>query len=477
LLVALACASALGVTACSSDDSSTSASTILDGGTGGSTSAATGGSGGGSGGSSADGGATSGASTGGAQGNKGGTTSATGAGGSGTSSSGGASMAGGTSATGGSPSGGNGGNPSSGGRTGAGGASGGGGAAPLDCSAMKDACPMASGLAHACETRFALGLNYAWHNFAGDFGGITPWGQKGVSQDQGTYDADLKSMHTMGASVIRWWVFPDFRSDGVTFDANGDPSGISATASADVAAALSLAKKNDVYLVLTIFSFDDFRPDRTESGIMIRGMSQMVSSASRRSKLVANIVTPLAQAVASSADRTRLLGWDVINEPEWAVQATGNAPGGQDFSPNSDLSPVALADMKALIGQSAAALKKELPDALTSVGWAAVKWHWAFSDVALDFDQPHIYGWVDQYWPYTKSPSALGYTDRPVVMGEFFLANMPFSDGGDNATIQQILDAFWNEGYAGAWPWQYNEHPGSTLIQPFAMSKGCPAAF
>lgn len=378
-------------------------------------------------------------------------------------------------ATGGASSGGVGGG-SSGGR-GTSGATGSAGSAPTDCAGVKDACPMANGLSFACEKRFALGLNYAWHNFAGDFGGIASFGQKGISQDQGTYDADLKSMHTMGASVIRWWVFPDFRGDGVTFDANGDPSGLGATTKADVAAALSLAKKNGLYLVLTIFSFDDFRPDRTDSGIMIRGMSKMVSDASRRGKLVANVVTPLAQAVAASADRDRLLGWDIVNEPEWAVQATGNAPGGQDFSPNSDLTPVSLADMKALIGESATALKKALPDALTSVGWAAVKWHWAFSDVALDFDQPHIYGWVDKYWPYTKSPSALGYTDRPVVMGEFFLASMPFSDGGDNATIQQILDAFWSEGYAGAWPWQYNEHPGSTLIQAFATSKGCAAAF
>ncbi len=364
-----------------------------------------------------------------------------------------------------------------GGHTAAGGASGAGGAAPASCTGVTDACPMANGLTHACEKRFALGLNYAWHNFAGDFGGITPFNEKGVSQDQNTYDSDLQSMRAMGASVIRWWVFPDFRGDGVTFDGNGDPSGISATASADVAAALALAKKNDLYLVLTIFSFDDFRPDHTDSGIMIRGMSPMVSNASRRSKLVANVVTPLAHAAATAADRSRLLGWDIVNEPEWAIEATGNAPGGQDFSPNSDLTPVALADMKALISESATALKKELPDALTTVGWAAVKWHWAFSDLALDFDEPHIYGWVDEYWPYTKSPSALGYTSRPVVMGEFFLQSMPFSDGNDNATIQQILDAFWTEGYAGAWPWQYNEHPGSTLIQSFAMSKGCSAAF
>jgi hypothetical protein len=210
---------------------------------------------------------------------------------------------------------------------------------------------------------------------------------------------------------------------------------------------------------------------------MIRGMAPMVSSATRRKKLVDGVVRPLAHAAATSPDADRLLGWDIINEPEWAVAATGNAPGGQDFTPNTELTTVSLADMKALISESAAALKQEFPASLTSAGWAAAKWAWAFSDVTLDFDEPHIYGWVDQYWPYTKSPAELGYTKRPVVMGEFFLASMPFSDGGDNASIAQILESFWDDGYAGAWPWQYNEQPGSTLMQSFASTKGCAAGF
>jgi hypothetical protein len=374
---------------------------------------------------------------------------------------------------------------SSGGRVatsgGAGGAQSTGGASGsgTGCNATPDACPMPTGLSYACAQRFALGINYAWHNFAADFGGVAAWNAKSISQDPNPIDADLAAMHAAGVSVIRWWVFPDFRGDGVTFDGAGDPTGISTTAVADVGKALELAAKNDVYVVLTIFSFDDFRPDRTESGLFIRGMSPMVSSSTRRAKLTENVVRPLARAAAQSDNAVRLLGWDVINEPEWAVRADGNAPGGQDFTPNSELMTVTLDEMKSLIDESAAVLKQETPTSLTSVGWAAAKWAWAFGDVtSIDFNQPHIYGWVDQYWPYTQTPAELGYGTRPTVMGEFFLRPMPFSDGGDNAAFADIVGSWWDHGYAGAWAWQFaDERQNLSLIQSFKAQKGCQAGF
>jgi hypothetical protein len=205
----------------------------------------------------------------------------------------------------------------------------------------------------------------------------------------------------------------------------------------------------------------------------------MVSDASRRTKLVDNVVRPLARAAAGSANAANLLGWDIINEPEWAVAPVGSAPGGQDFTPNTELTTVTLDQMKSFINESAAVLAQETPDALKSVGWAAAKWAWAFQDVtSLDFDQPHIYGWVDQYWPYTKTPTELGYGSRPTVMGEFFLRATPFSDGGDNAAFSDILSSWWDNGYAGAWAWQYADASQNlSLIQSFKTQKGCPAGF
>jgi hypothetical protein len=341
-----------------------------------------------------------------------------------------------------------------------------------------DTCPLSTGLKHACEQRFALGVNYAWRNFGTDFGGLAAWGQKGISATPSGYDTDLAQMHANGVSVVRWWVFPDFRGDGITFDANGDPSGLSAEVAADVDEALALAEKNDLYLVLTIFSFDAFKPDAMNSGVLVRSIAPMVASSTRLAKVMSNVVTPLAKAAAASSHVGHLLGWDVVNEPEWAVSAVGT-PGVQDFTPNTMLTTVTLAQMKTFINDGLSTLATETPTALKSVGWAANKWSWAFTDVTgIDFNQPHIYGWVDQYWPYTEMPSALGYPAKPTVFGEFTLASMPFASGNDNATYAQILGTWWTNGYAGAWGWSFADQSANLpLVKAFATAKGCPAGF
>ncbi len=358
------------------------------------------------------------------------------------------------------------------------------GSTPTDSGPCTDMCPLATGLMHGCEKRFALGANYAWFNFATDFGGLAMWSQKGVSQNTTQYDTDLAAMRAAGVSAIRWWIFPDFRGDGVTFDTNGNPTGISATAVADIQEALALAKKNDVYLVFTLFSFDNFNPTAVNSGVTVRSMAPMVADSTQLAGLIANVVTPVAQAAGASPNVDRLLGWDIINEPEWAIATTGTSPpsSGDAFAPNSALTTVTLPQMKALINGAIPVLKAATPNALTSVGWAAAKWSWAFTDVTgLDFNQPHIYGWVDEYWPYTQTPAQLGYPAKPTVYGEFTLASQPFTadaGGTDNATFATILDTWWTNGFAGAWGWSYSAVPGNMpLIESFATSKGCSASF
>lgn len=359
------------------------------------------------------------------------------------------------------------------------------GAAPsLDCAGTTDACPMTTGLSYACKQRFALGINYAWRNFGADFGGLEAWSLAGPSQAPDKYNADLARMRANGSSVVRWWMFPDLRGDGIETDADGNPTGITETAIADIQKALELAQRNDLYVVFTLFSFDAFRKSRTESKVEIPGLTPIVTDAARRAKLIDNVVRPVAKAVADSTYSTRMLGWDVINEPEWAIKATGSHD--QDFSPNSELDAVPLDDMKALINESLDALKEVTPKALRSVGWAAAKWSWAFTDITnVDFNQPHIYGWVNDYWPYTTAPADLGYkNDRPVVMGEFYLLPGPFDKA--TPTFSEIMKSWHGNGYAGAWAWDFYSGCGPStptvavdlrLIKQFADDKGCGVSF
>ncbi len=338
--------------------------------------------------------------------------------------------------------------------------------------AESDLCPFAGGVTWLGKTRFVYGVNYAWLHFAGDFGGISAWGQSGVVGEAAAHTANLADMREHGVSVIRWWVFPDFRGDGVVFDSQDRPTGLSAGAVADVAKALELAEDADVYLMLCVFSFDDFRPSAEVSGIWTPSIEPMVSDPGQRTMLLENVVRPLARAVDDSPYRDRLIAWDVINEPEWAM--TGASPyGDPDYEPMGDLDPVTHAVMESFVADTIAVLRQE-SDALITVGAAAFKWRRAWKNLDLDFYQFHMYSWINDWWPYTSSPADYELDDKPLVMGEY-----PMGDLAAGASFADVTSSWYGNGYAGALSWQYNEADATALdlVAGFASQHACETRF
>ncbi len=349
---------------------------------------------------------------------------------------------------------------------------GGGTDAGGDAGPCTDECPApGGGITIGCRTRFAYGVNYAWHDFGGDFGGVTPWGIDGVAARTATYGAELADMKAHGASLVRWWMFPDFRGDGVQFDGSDAPTGLGATTLADVGAALQLAADNDLYLMLTIFSFDNFRPTRDEAGIRVRGLRPMIRDAGQRQDLLDLVVAPIAAAVEASPHRDRMLAWDVINEPEWAITGASLYGGDQDFDPNGELEPVSHAEMEAFLADVITVLRAN-SSAQISIGATAFKWAHAWQNLDTDFHQFHMYEWIDTYWPHDNPPSTYDLDDKPVVMGEFPLGNLTATD-----PYLDVLDAMYTQGYAGALGWQYNEATPDQLtdMATFATAHPCDA--
>jgi hypothetical protein len=345
-------------------------------------------------------------------------------------------------------------------------------AEPDDGGTCSDDCPVASGIRWGCRRRFLYGVNYAWNHFAGDFGGISAWGQAGVAGDRDTYRTQLREMHDHGASVIRWWMFPDFRGDGIAFDGAENPTGLGPTTLDDLEAALALAAETDVYLMLCLFSFDNFRPSRSEAGVFIPGITPLVTDGARRSLLLERVVRPVARAAQASAYRDRLLAWDVINEPEWAI--TGPSPyGDQDYDPNGELDAVTHAQMETFVAEAIAVLRLE-SDALVTVGGAAWKWARAWTRVDVDFYQIHMYDWINTWWPYSNPASTYGLTDKPVVMGEF-----PLGDLTAGVTYDMVLDSWWSNGYAGAMSWMYDGADAAALdlLAGFAARHPCETRY
>ncbi|HET8933037.1 MAG TPA: hypothetical protein VFN67_06350 [Polyangiales bacterium] len=337
----------------------------------------------------------------------------------------------------------------------------------------QDSCAYANGVTWMCKKRFMYGVNYAWHNFAADFGGNQAWSQPGLSAEPAV-EAELESMAANGINVIRWWLWPDFRGDGVTFDAADTPMGLGGTALTDVARALELADTHDMYLMLTLFSFDNFRPTRMEQNLKIRGISPIATDDAKRRALIENVVAPLARAVEASPFKHRMIAWDIINEPEWAVKGASMYGGDPEFDPMPDLESLTHAQMEMFLRDIGKSLRDN-SKAQISVGATAFKWAHAWSKLDLDFHQFHMYDWVNMYWPYDKSPKEYGLDDKPVVMGEFPLKGLT------GVSYEKLLESWFGNGYAGALGWAFTDamfNSGDYApVKAFADAHKCETRF
>ena len=307
---------------------------------------------------------------------------------------------------------------------------------------------------HSAELKeqFSFGINYAWKNYAGDFGGITGWGKQGVAADPEAYRAELQDMAANGIKVVRWWVWPEFWTDAITFDADGTPNPLGQAAIDDGLKALELADEAGLRLMLCLFSFDGFRPSRESYGIKMTGYHDIVIDDNKRTALMENIVTPFARALQASPHIGSLHSWDIINEPEWAITGAnkyGGTLGGDSFDPDHELEPITHDQMEIFISETIESLREETPDIPISVGAAALKWITAWSQLDVDFYQTHIYNWVDDFWPYSKSPADYGLDDKPLIMGEYPV------EGLDSADHTTLLESWYANGYAGALGWDY----------------------
>jgi len=349
------------------------------------------------------------------------------------------------------------------------------GAAAIGCN---ESCDTPNGIKVGCATRFHYGVNYAWSQFGGDFGGIRAWGVSGVSACSGRVLADLQDMRANGADVVRWWVWPDLRGDGVALGADGTPAGLGGTALADADAALGLAAAAGVHVQLCLFSFDAFKPDRAGSnGTTIHGIRAIVVDAAKRAALMEQAVRPFVRAVTASPHAGRVVSFDIINEPEWAITGS-DAYGDDPFTPQTTLETVTHADMEAFVADVLAAIRLESSLPVT-VGSAAAKWPRAWSGVGLDFYTIHIYDWINASWPYDRSPADLGLLGKPVVMGEFPLGGLT------GVSYAAMLERWYANGYAGAMGWAFHGGSSAALnwpaskanVKAFADAKGCVVAY
>ena len=279
---------------------------------------------------------------------------------------------------------------------------------------------------------FWLGLNLPWLDYGGDFG-KNAWqpdgGLASFPSRRARLEGTFAALADKGWRVLRWFVLCDGRA-GVRFSPRGDAQGLDDRVFADVDQGLSLASAHGLQVMLTVLDFHWFDKASTSGGVQMGGHTKTVSDARLRGRLLDSVLAPLFARYASDP---AVWGWDICNEPEWAVK--------RRIAGRGSVSPAA---MRAFLAESAA-LAHGLVKQPVTVGLASVSGLELVRGIGLDFYQAHWYDSVEAAAPLAAPVAALSL-DRPLILGEYPTKGSQRKPSAIVATAQQA-------GWAGALAW------------------------
>jgi hypothetical protein len=294
--------------------------------------------------------------------------------------------------------------------------------------------PSGDRISLATGSWYLLGVNYPWLYYGHDFG-TTAWGHDGVSAAASTtqIDADFASLRSQGVHVVRWFLFGDCRA-APEFDGSGHATGFDDYFYADLDAAIAIARKHDIHLIPVLFDFLLADSAQVVNGVQMGGRSTLISNSGLRQSLLDNALRPLLERYGAS--RT-ILAWEVMNEPEGAM----NIPGGGWVA-----MPVSAGTMQSFVRDVVGYIHAYASQQAT-LGSASRGQLGYWEESGLDFYQYHYYDVMEGSYPLDVPCAQLGL-DKPCIVGEFPTKNT-------SRSITEYLNTIYQNGYAGALAWSY----------------------
>lgn len=286
-------------------------------------------------------------------------------------------------------------------------------------------------MSFAGSDRFVVGANLPWIGYGTDVGTSAWFPMGGLSAQSGAFDLlerVLAALAGDGVSIVRVFLLCDARS-GVRFDRDGVPTGLDEAVFPDMDALLGVARRHGVRLMLVLLDFHLCAPARLVKGVQLGGRSRLLDDQVAQKALVERVIRPIVERYG---DDDAIVAWDLMNEPEWCVEA-GALP---------RRNRVSVASLQQLLGQTVRCVHDVARQPVT-IGCASPTNLDLVLPLGIDFYQVH---WYERYgWAALNRPvSELGVGNRSIILGEF---------PGRGPAVGDVLGAAKRAGYAAALVW------------------------
>ena len=283
---------------------------------------------------------------------------------------------------------------------------------------------------------FWAGVNYPWKSYQ-DFG-TGAWGHSGVSAPgvNEEIDTDFANIAATGIQVVKWRIFNDGRYSP-EFATDGSVTGLDDQFFKDFDAAIQIAQKHHVYLVIGLLDSGFWTAGCQRDGVQMGGHADVLTDPAKRQSFIDKAVVPLVEHAARTG---RVISYELLAEPEWGITELHTEQDGRLTVP--------LADAQALVRDAAAAIHQHGGQLVTvEANRPSNMQYWR--GLGLDYYSFSWYDWMEPYDPLDVPASSYGL-DRPIVLGEYPIQNSTYYDP------PQEMEIALGRGYAGAFGWSYN---------------------
>ena len=293
------------------------------------------------------------------------------------------------------------------------------------------------------------GVNTPWNKW-NDFGG---------GYDDTWWDTHFAELSKAGVNSTRVWINCNSDNNAIEIDSQGKIGEITANHWNDLDKFFETAKRNKIYIMATLLSFDHFQ-DKGERKTAAEKWRNMLYNKQSAGSFAQNYVIPFVKRYDSNP---YLWSIDLMNEPDWVyeVEICGK---------------IAWEHISYLFAVCAAAIH-EHGKTLVTVGMSFPKYNSSKANCEgnkvsdnflqnlyknrlayLDFWSPHYYDWVGEYYgvPFYMTPEEFGMdSSKPSVIGECCAKG-----SAGNTIIKDYKSAFDN-GWHGVMPWTSNGVDGN----------------